>query len=171
MAKSRSSRKKVSSKKVSPIPKGYHSVIPSITVKNAEQAIEFYKKAFGAKEKGKFYMPNTRTILHAELRIGDSAVMLNDEMPEMKALSPPSVGGPSSSLYVFVNNVDKVFDQAVRAGATPAMPVMDVFWGDRMGQLVDPYGHVWMLATHKKDLSKKQVEKAGAEFFASMQKQ
>jgi uncharacterized glyoxalase superfamily protein PhnB len=89
----------------------------------------------------------------------------------MKALSPPSVGGPSSSLYVFVNNVDKVFDQAVRAGATPAMPVMDVFWGDRMGQLVDPYGHVWMLATHKKDLSKKQVEKAGAEFFASMQKQ
>jgi PhnB protein len=155
--------------KVSPIPKGYHTITPSIVVKNAEQAIEFYKKAFGAKESGRHYLPNSKTIVHAELKIGDSALMLCDELPDMKCFSPQTVGGASSSLFVYVKNVDKLFDQAVKAGATVTMPVTDAFWGDRSGGLQDPYGHMWMLATRKKNLSKKQMEKAGAEFFASQQ--
>ncbi|AIF85087.1 hypothetical protein NTE_03052 [Candidatus Nitrososphaera evergladensis SR1] len=155
--------------KVSPIPKGYRTITPSIIVKNGTQAIEFYKKAFGAKEGGRFYMPDGKTIAHAELKIGDSRFTLVDEMPEMKAFSPQSVGGPSGSIWLYVKNVDKLFDQAVRAGATATMPVMDMFWGDRAGQLVDPSGHVWWVATRKKNLTKKQMEKAGAEFFASQQ--
>ncbi len=157
--------------KVSPVPKGYHTITPNIVVKNAEQAIEFYKKAFGAKEGGRFYMPDGKTIAHAELKVGDSRFTLNDEMPEMKALSPQSVGGPSSSLWLYVKNADKLFDQAVKAGATATMPVMDAFWGDRMGHIIDPFGHAWSIASRKKNLTKKQMEKAGAEFFASQQQQ
>lgn len=155
--------------KVSPVPKGYHTITPNIVVKNAEQAIEFYKKAFGAKEGGRFYMPDGKTIAHATLKVGDSHFTLNDEMPEMKSLSPQSTGGPSGSLWLYVKNADKLFDQAVKAGATATMPVMDAFWGDRMGSLADPFGHVWSIASHKKNLTKKQMEKAGAEFFASQQ--
>jgi uncharacterized glyoxalase superfamily protein PhnB len=144
---------------------------PTIVVKNCAEALEFYKKAFGAKEVDRHYLPDGKTIVHAQLKMGDSALMLSDEMPQMSCLSPQTVGGASSSLYVYVTNVDKVFDQAVKAGATPTMPVMDAFWGDRMGALTDPYGHVWSLATRKKNLSKKQIEEAGREFFTSMQAQ
>jgi uncharacterized glyoxalase superfamily protein PhnB len=163
--------KKSSPKKVSPVPKGSHTLTPALVVKNCADALEFYKKAFGAKEMSRHYLPDGKTIVHAALRIGDSALMLSDEMPQMHCLSPQSVGGASSSLYVYVKDVDRVFDQAVKAGATPAMPVMDAFWGDRMGALIDPYGHMWSLATRKKNLSKKQIEEAGREFFTSMQVQ
>ncbi len=172
MAKKKAaSKKKSTSKKVSPIPKEYHSLTPSIVVKNCAEALEFYKKAFGAKERGRHYLPDGKTVMHAELKIGDSVLMLSDEMPQMQCLSPQTVGGASSSLYVYVSNVDRVFDQALKAGATPTMPVMDAFWGDRMGALTDPYGHMWSFATRKKNLTKKQMEKAGKEWFASMQSQ
>ena len=156
--------------KVSPIPKGYHSITAALVVKDADEAIKFYEKAFGAKVLYRMYMPDGKTVMHADLKIGDSHLMLSDEMPQMQALSPQSVGGPSSSVYLYVKNVDKVFDQAVKAGAKPTMPVMDAFWGDRMGGLTDPFGHNWGIATHKKNLTAKQMKKGQAEFFASMDK-
>lgn len=168
MANRKARSKKKTSAKVSPIPKGYHSLTPAIVVKNCADALEFYKKAFSAKERGRHYLPNGKTIMHAELKIGDSVLMLSDEMPQMQCLSPPSVGGASSSLYVYVKNVDKLFDQAVRAGATATMPVMDAFWGDRMGALTDPFGHMWSLATRKRNLTPKQMEKAGKEWLSSI---
>lgn len=156
--------------KVRPIPKGFHAITPSIVVKDAEKAIEFYKKAFGAKEIGRHYMPDGKRIVHADLKIGDSHLMMTDEIPEMQCVAPPAGGLRSSSLYLFVKNVDKVFDQAVKAGATPTMPVMDAFWGDRAGNLLDPFGHMWMIATRKRNLTAKQLKKAGEEFMASMGK-
>ncbi|MGI0020342.1 MAG: VOC family protein [Nitrososphaera sp.] len=156
--------------KVSPVPRGYHSITAALVVKNADQAIKFYEKAFGAKMLRRMYLPDGKTIMHAELKIGDSHLMLSDEMPQMQALSPQTVGGASSSIYLYVKNVDKVFDQAVKAGATSTMPVMDAFWGDRMGGLTDPFGHMWAIATRKKNLTAKQMKKAGEEFMASMGK-
>ena len=164
------SDKLVGMAKVSPIPRGYRSLTPGLVVKNAKDAIEFYKKAFGAKEIHRMYLPDGKTIMHAELKIGDSQLMLSDEMPQMQCLSPQTVGGASSSIYLYVKNADKTFDQAVKAGATPTMPVMDAFWGDRMGGLTDPFGHNWGIATRKKNLTAKQMKKAGEEFMASMGK-
>ncbi|HEX9677291.1 VOC family protein [Nitrososphaera sp.] len=157
--------------KASPIPKGYRTLTPSIVVKDADKAIAFYKKAFGAKELHRMHLPDGKTVMHAELQIGDSHLMMCDEMPDMKCYSPQSVGGVSSSLYVYVKNVDKVFDQAVKAGATVAMPVMDAFWGDRHGSVIDPFGHVWGLATRKRNLTAKQMKMAGEEWMAQMPKQ
>jgi PhnB protein len=172
MAKTKKKKKTTTAKKlkVSAIPKDYHSVTPVLTVKGAEQAIEFYKKAFGAKELNRAYMPGGNTILHAEVQIGDSRIMLNDEFPEMNSKSPQSVGGASTALYVYVKDVDKIFIQAEAAGATVTMPVMDAFWGDRTGQLIDPYGHIWSFATRKRNLSQKQMQKAQEEWFAEMAK-
>jgi PhnB protein len=163
-------KKKTAKSKVSAIPKGYHSVIPVLVVKGAEQAIEFYKKAFGAKELGRAYMPGSNIILHAEMQIGDSRIMLNDEFPEMNCKSPQSVGGASTALYVYVKDVEKIFTQASAAGATVTMPVMDAFWGDRTGQLIDPYGHVWSFATRKRNLSPKELQKAQEEWLSKMTK-
>ncbi len=161
-------KKKTGKPKVSAIPKGYHSVIPVLVLKGAEQAIEFYKKAFGAKELGRAYMPGSNIILHAEMQIGDSRIMLNDEFPEMNCKSPQSVGGASTALYVYVKDVEKIFTQASAAGATITMPVMDAFWGDRTGQLIDPYGHVWSFATRKRNLSPKELQKAQEEWLSKM---
>src|SRR6185295_25356 len=121
-------------KKVNPIPKGYHSVTPGLAVRDAVQALEFYKKAFGAKEKMRMPGPDGK-IMHAEIMIGDSHIMVGEEMPEMNHLSPQALNGTPVNLYVYVKNVDNAFDQAVRAGATVVMPVMDAFWGDRHGAL------------------------------------
>ena len=167
MAKAK--KKKMTTRpRVSSIPKGYHSITPVLVVKGAEQAIEFYKKAFGAKERNRAYLPGGNILLHAE--IGDSRIMLNDEFPEMNCKSPQSVGGASTALYVYVKDVEKVFTQAADAGAKVTMPLMDAFWGDRTGQLVDPYGHVWSFATHKRNLSKKEMQKAQQEWLAEMEK-
>nr|MDQ4050686.1 VOC family protein [Thermoproteota archaeon] len=152
------------------IPKGYHSVTPVLVVKGAEQAIEFYKTAFGAKELNRAYMPESNIILHAEIQIGDSRIMLNDEFPEMNCKSPQSVGGASSALYIYVKDVEKIFAQATDAGAKVTMPLMDAFWGDRTGQLVDPYGHIWSFATRKRNLSQREVQKAQQEWLAEMEK-
>ena len=149
---------------VKPIPDGYHSVTPTLTIKGASEAIEFYKKAFDAKEIYRFPGSDGKSIMHAEIRIGDSAIMLCDEMPQMGCLSPTSIGGPSGSIYLYVNDADSVFNKAVSIGAKPMMPLMDGFWGDRIGALTDPFGHRWTVATRKKEMTVEEIQKAGAEF-------
>lgn len=149
---------------VKPIPDGYHSVTPTLTISGASDAIEFYKKAFDAKEVYRFPGPDGKSIMHAEIRIGDSAIMLCDEMPEMGCLSPKSTGGPSGSIYLYVDDADSVFSNAVSVGAQSIMPLMDGFWGDRIGMLVDPFGHRWTVATRKKEMSLEEIQKAGVEF-------
>lgn len=168
MAKKKKAR---SRRKVSPIPKGYQTVTPGLALRNAADAIEFYKKAFGAKEKMRMPGPDGRTIMHAEIVIGNSHIMLGEEMPEMNHLSPQSLNGTPVNFYVYVKDVDKAFEQAVKAGATAVMPVMDMFWGDRQGTLKDPFGHSWGLATRKRNVSGKEMKKAAEEWFAQQGKQ
>jgi uncharacterized glyoxalase superfamily protein PhnB len=145
-------------KKAQPIPKGYHILTPSLVVRGAAEAIEFYKKAFGAKEKGRMLGPDGK-VMHAEIRIGDSIVMMGEEYPERGSKSPQTLGGSSSSVLIYTKDADKLFAQATAAGATARMPVTDMFWGDRWGMLEDPYGHVWQIATHKEDLTPKEMMK------------
>lgn len=146
---------------VKPIPEGFHTVSPHMTVKNADEAIEFYRRAFNAEPAGIHRTPDGK-VMHARLKIGDSVVMLVEEFPEMGVLSPLSQGGASSvTLHLYVEDVDTLWNQAVAAGATVAMPLANQFWGDRYGHLVDPFGHKWSLATHIRDLSDEEIEKAG----------
>ena len=143
------------------IPEGFRTITANMIVQGADEAVEFYKKVYGAKVRKIFRGPDDKTIGHAELEIGDSKLMLSDEIPMMQAFSPKSPGGGTSiSLYIFVDNVDEVFSNAVSAGATVTMSLMDGFWGDRCGSIIDPFGHRWTLATHKKDLSDEEIEKA-----------
>src|SRR6202521_5817516 len=137
---------------VKAIPKGYHSLTPYMTVRDATRAIEFYKQAFGATERGVMKGPDGK-IMHAELVIGDSIVMLADEFPEFGSLSPQSTGGAGMGLHIYVEDVDSAFDRAVKAGATVEMPVADMFWGDRYGKLRDPFGHKWSIEIGRADLS------------------
>jgi len=155
---------------VKPIPDGYHSVTPTLTISGASNAIEFYKKAFDAKEVYRFPGLDRKSIMHAEIRIGDSAIMLCDEMPEMGCLSPKSIGGPSGAIYLYVDDADSVFNKAVSIGAQPLMPLMDGFWGDRIGMLVDPFGHRWTVATRKKNMTPDEIKKAGVDFMKEMSK-
>jgi len=151
-----------------PVPEGFHSVTPSLTVRNAAQAIEFYKKALGAQEISRMAMPDGK-IGHAELKIGDSIIFLSDEMPGMgMAKSPQSLGGCTSVLNLYVPNVDKTFDQAIAAGAKTTMPVADMFWGDRYGTFMDPFGFAWGIATHVEDVSPAEMDKRAKEAFAAM---
>jgi PhnB protein len=152
------------------IPEGYHSINTYLVVRNADRAIEFYKKAFGAEERFRMYGPDGKAIMHAELKIGDSIFMLSEESKEMKAHSPESIGGSPVSLYVYVRDVDQIFNQAVSEGATVLKPVNDQFYGDRSGYLKDPFGHLWSIATHKKDLSPDELRQAGEAFFEEMSK-
>ncbi len=152
-----------------PIPDGYHSVTPTLTVRGAADAIEFYKKAFGAQEIMRFPGLDGKTIMHAEIKIGDSRIMLSDEIPQMNCLSPQSVGGASSGIFLYVENADATFHKAVSAGAKITMPIMDAFWGDRCGVIEDPFGHRWTIATHARDLTVEEMMKAGAEAMKSMQ--
>jgi PhnB protein len=141
---------------VKPIPQGYHSVTPYLIVKGAAGAIDFYKKAFGAKEIMRFPGPNN-SVAHAEIRIGDSTIMLADEQPNYR--SPEAFGGSPVSLMIYVEDVDKVFDQAVSNGAKSSRPVEDQFYGDRLGTLVDPFGHTWSIATHVEDVSMEEMQR------------
>ena len=154
--------------KVKPIPEGYHTLTPMLTVQNADAAIDFYKKAFAAEERFRMPTPDGKGVAHAELKIGDSVFMLGDEMPEQGCRSPVSVGGTPVSFYVYVEDVDAAFKTAVDAGAKVKMPVEDMFWGDRIGEVIDPSGHVWTLATHVEDLSEEEIRKRGQEFFSKM---
>lgn len=146
--------------KVKPIPEGYHSVTPYLCCKDAAAAIEFYKKAFGAKELMR--MDNQGKVGHAELQIGDSRIMLADEFPELGFLSPQSVGGSPIMIHLYVEDVDMTANRAVSAGAKVTRPVADQFYGDRGGQFEDPFGHKWYLATHKEDLSPEEIGKRAA---------
>ena len=152
-----------------PIPEGYHSITPALIVKDGIEAIDFYKKAFGAEERYRMEAPNGK-LGHAELKIGDSVFMLADEFPEMKCLSPKSIGGSPVSMYLYVADVDTVFNRAVSAGSKVLDPVKDQFWGDRHGRLEDPFGHVWSISTHQKDLSPDELKKAAEAAFAEMSK-
>jgi PhnB protein len=153
-----------------PVPDGYHSITPYLVVKGGAQAIEFYKKAFGAEERFRMNGPDGQSIGHAELKIGDSVFMLADEFPQMKCFSPETIGGSAVSMYVYVNDVDATFDKAVSEGATVIEPVTDKFYGDRSGYLKDPFGHLWSIATHQKDLSPEEMRKAAEAAFAEMSK-
>lgn len=152
---------------VKPIPDGYHAVTPYLTIRGASAAIDFYKKAFGAEEKVRMPGPDGNSVMHGEIAIGGSMIMLSDEFPERGVMSPTHYGGPTSSLMLYVPDADAVFRQAVAAGATALMPVTDMFWGDRMGQLLDPFGHKWAIATHTLDLTADEMQKAAAAAMAS----
>ena len=154
---------------VKPIPEGYHTLTPFLTVRNAARAIEFYKDAFGATELGVMKGPDGK-IMHAELKIGDSVIMMSDEFPEFGSLSPQSIGGSPMGLHIYIENVDAAFDRAVKAGAQVEMPVIDQFWGDRYGKLKDPFGHKWSIATHTKDLSMDEMKRGMDEAMSKMQK-
>ena len=134
------------------IPEGYYTVTPHLVVKDAGGAIEFYKKAFGAEEVFRMPGPGGK-VMHAEVKIGNSHVMINDEMPDYGALGPQSIGGTPVTLHLYVNDVDSTFKRAISAGGKEEMAVADMFWGDRYGKLVDPFGHKWSVATHKEDVS------------------
>ena len=154
---------------VKPIPEGYHTLTPFLTVRNAERAIEFYKQAFGAQERGVAKGPDGK-VMHAEVKIGDSVIMLSDEFPEFGSLSPQSIGGSPMGLHIYIENVDAAFDRAVKAGAQVEMPVMDQFWGDRYGKLKDPFGHKWSIATHVKDMSADEMKRSMDDAMSKMQK-
>jgi PhnB protein len=154
--------------KVKAVPEGYHTMTPNLTVSDGAQAIDFYIQAFGAEETVRMPGPSGE-VMHAELRIGDSVFMLGSEMPEMGALSPKSYGGSPVLLYVYVEDVDSAWDRAVRAGAKPLTPVANMFWGDRIGRLEDPFGHRWSLAQHIEDPTPEEMQKRQEEFFAQMQ--
>jgi PhnB protein len=146
---------------VKPIPDGYHSVTPYLYARNASEAIEFYKKVFSAEEVLRMPGPGGK-IMHAELNIGNSRIMLADENREMNALGPLTIGGSSSSFYVYVENVDAVIQKAEAAGATLTRPVKDQFYGDRSGSFTDPAGYTWSVATHIEDVSPEEVGKRAA---------
>lgn len=152
------------------IPEGYHTATPYLVVRNAAQAIEFYKKAFNAQELMRFATPDGK-IGHAELRIGDSNVFVADESPQMPNKSPQTLGGCTGGVMLYVDDVDTTYQRAVDAGGKTQMPVADMFWGDRYGSLIDPYGHVWSVATHKEDVAPGEMEKRAQDFYAQMAKQ
>ena len=154
---------------VKSIPDGYHTVTPSFTFKDSKKAIDFYKKAFGAKVLDLMPDPSGNRVMHATLHIGNSIVMMGDEMPgaENCAKSADTIGSCPISLYVYVPDADTTFKQAVAAGGTVTMPVADMFWGDRCGSLKDPFGYSWMIATHKQDLTNEQMQKGAEAFFAT----
>lgn len=146
--------------KVKPIPDGYHTATPYLIVKDAARAIDFYKRAFGAKEMMRF--DHGGKVGHAEVKIGDSPIMLADEFPEMGARSPQSLGGSPISILLYVEDVDALVAQAIAAGAKLQRPVEDKFYGDRSGSVEDPFGHVWHIATHKEDVTLEEMRKRAA---------
>jgi PhnB protein len=150
-----------------PIPAGYHTVTPYLTLDDATAAIEFYKDAFGATERVRMEAPGGK-IGHAELEIGDSVVMLADAMPESTTKSPRELGGTSAGVFLYVADVDAVIKQAAKAGATITQEATDMFWGDRFGTVTDPYGHVWSVATHVEDLTPAEIAERAKQAMTAM---
>lgn len=150
---------------VKSVPDGYHTVTPYLIINGAAQALEFYKRAFGAAETVRMPDPKGR-IAHAEIKIGDSMIMLADEHPEMGHRGPRTLGGTSVSILLYVPDVDTVFDRAIKAGAKSQRPVADQFYGDRMGTLEDPFGHVWTIGTHIEDVSAEEMKRRMAAIHA-----
>jgi len=149
---------------VKAIPAGYRTVTPYLTIKNGAKALEFYKNAFGATEIYRLMMPDGR-LGHAEIRLGDSMIMLGDEFPEYGGKAPETLGGSPVSIYLYVEDVDAFFKRALAAGAKERKPVMDQFYGDRSGQLEDPFGHLWWVATHKEDVTPEEIQKRAQAMF------
>ena len=147
---------------VKPIPEGMHTVTPQLVCANAAEAIAFYAKAFGAIELFRMPAPSGR-LAHAQIKIGDSVVMLTDESPECGAAGPKTLKGSPGSLYLYFEDADKAFDRAVAAGATVKMPLADMFWGDRWGYVEDPFGHVWHIASRKREPTMEEMQRAMAE--------
>ncbi len=143
---------------VKPVPDGYHSVTPYLIISGAARALEFYKKVFGATEIFRFDGPNG-TIAHAEIKIGDSMVMLSDEYGEMGFRGPQSIGGSPVGIMLYVDDVDRIFNRAVAEGASVKQPLEDKFYGDRAGTVVDPFGHLWTISTHKEDVSPEEMKR------------
>ncbi len=144
---------------VKPIPEGMHTVTPHLVCAGAADAIEFYKKAFNAVERGRMPGPDGR-LMHAQITIGDSSIMLVDEMPEWGALGPKALKGTPVTIHLYVEDADAAFERAVAAGATVKMPLEDMFWGDRYGRVEDPFGHSWSIATHIRDVSPEEMQQA-----------
>lgn len=154
-----------------PIREGYHTVTPIFTFRDSKKAIEFYKKAFGAKVLEVLPSPKGERTMHATIKIGDSILMMGDEMPDPNcSKSAESLGASPVSLYLYVPNADTAFKQAIADGAVETMPVTDMFWGDRCGSLKDPFGYSWMIATHTQDLTPEQISKGAEAFFSQMAK-
>jgi PhnB protein len=144
---------------VKPIPEGYHTVTPHLVVRGAEQAIQFYQVAFGAEELVRMPTPEGK-LMHAEIKIGDCVVMLSDEFPELGSKSPATLGGTASGLMIYSENVNQLWERAVKAGAVVEMPLADMFWGDRYGRLRDPFGQSWALAQHVRDVPPEEMAEA-----------
>ena len=151
---------------VKPVPDGYHNATPYLCCKEAARALDFYKQAFGATELMRFEQPDGR-IGHAEIKIGDAPIMLADEFPDMNVRSPKSYGGSPVSIHLYVEDVDAFAEQATSAGAKLVRPVADQFYGDRNCQLEDPFGHVWMISTHKEDVSPEEMHRRAAALYGS----
>ncbi len=156
-------------KHVSPIPRGYHTATPYLSVRNAAQALEFYKRAFGAEEVMRMNGPQG-TVSHAEIKIGDSIVMIAEESASNGLRSPQSLGGSTVSIFLYLNDVDATFKQAVSAGAKSQQPLADMFWGDRYGRLTDPFGHSWSLATHIEDVAPEEMQRRAQEAMKTTQR-
>lgn len=157
--------------KTRPIPEGMHSITPHLVIKGADKAVEFYQKAFGAELKGGIFKGPDGKVMHAELRIGDSTFMLADEFPGMgDASSPQTLGGTTATLNIYTDNVDQLFDRAVKAGARVTMPLANQFWGDRYGHVKDPFGHSWALGQHIEDIAPAEMERRGREAMAQTAK-
>ncbi len=155
---------------VKPIPQGFHTVTPHLVIRDAAKAIEFYKRAFGAKEIMRMSGPDGQGIMHAEIKIGDSCLMIVDEMPHMERFgSPQKLGGTSVALSLYVEDADQLFQRAVDAGAKVSMPMMDAFWGDRYGKVTDPFGHDWEICTRKEDLTPEEIGNRAEKFFGGME--
>jgi PhnB protein len=152
---------------VKPVPEGYHTLTTYLTVDRGTEAIEFYKKAFGAEERFRMDGPNG-TIGHAELAIGDSILMLADDSPQSSTKSPKELGGSSAGVFMYVEDVDAVVKRAVDAGASLTMEVADMFWGDRFGTVTDPFGHVWSIATHVEDVPPEEMGERAKQAMAAM---
>ncbi len=144
---------------VSAVPEGFHTITPSLTVNGAADAIEFYTRAFGAEEVGRATMPDGSKIAHANIQIGSSKIMLNDEFDEMGCKGPLAYGGSAVKLHLYVEDADAVFERAVAAGATVCMPMEDAFWGDRYGAITDPFGHVWSIASRQRIVGEDELKK------------
>jgi PhnB protein len=153
---------------VKAVPDGFNTVSVYLVVKDAVEALDFYQKAFGAEAGHRMPGPDGKGTMHAEMRIGNSTIMLTDENPKWEMKSPSTLGGSPVSVHLYVEDADKMFKRAVDAGCTAMMPIMDAFWGDRYGKVVDPYGYQWGIATHKEDLSPEETGRRAAEFFANM---
>lgn len=158
------------SKAVKPIPDGFRTITPYLTLRDGAQAIDFYRKAFGAQEVMRMPGAGGKGVMHAEIRIGDSMLFLSDEFPHGGTQAPDSLGGATGSVFLYVQDVDATFDRAVKAGAKPSMPPADMFWGDRFAKVVDPFGHHWGLATHREDVAPDEMGRRAKEALKEMSK-